>query len=58
MTTEQHMMNLANRYARALVDFHMTNDQEDFQIVCDLQNMLNCVCKEMAEEVLDNLETL
>ena len=58
MTTREHMDNLASRYARALVRFHMTNDQEDFQIVCDLQNMLNEVCKEMAEEVLDNVETL
>lgn len=58
MTTREHMDNLAQRYARALVRFHITNDQEDFQIVCDLQNMLNEVCKEMAEEVLDDLETL
>ena len=58
MTTKEHMDNLAQRYARALVRFHMTADQEDFQIVCDLQNMLNEVCKEMAQEVLDDLETL
>lgn len=58
MTTREHMDNLAHRYARALVRFHITNDQEDFQIVCDLQNMLNEVCKEMAAEVLDDLEVL
>lgn len=58
MNTKEHMDNLAQRYARALVRFHITSDQEDFQIVVDLQNMLNEVCKEMAEEVLDNLEAL
>lgn len=58
MNTREHMDNLAHRYARALVRFHMTSDQEDFQIVCDLQNMLNEVCKEMAAELLDNVETI
>ena len=58
MTTREHMDNLAHRYARALVRFHISKDQEDFQIVCALQDMLNEVCKEMAGEVLDNLETL
>ena len=58
MTTREHMDNLAQRYARALVRFHMTTDQEDYEIVIDLQNMLNEVCKEMAAEILDNVETL
>jgi len=58
MTTKEHMDNLAHRYARALVRFHMTTDQEDYEIVVDLQNMLNEVCKEMAAELLDNVETL
>lgn len=58
MTTREHMDNLAHRYARALVRFHMTTDQEDYEIVVDLQNMLNEVCKEMAAELLDNVETL
>lgn len=58
MTTREHMDNLAQRYARALVRFHMTTNQEDYEIVVDLQNMLNEVCKEMAAELLDNVETL
>lgn len=58
MTTREHMDNLAHRYARALVRFHMTGDQEDYTIVVDLQNMLNCVCQEVAEELLDNVETI
>ena len=58
MTTREHMDNLAHRYARALVRFHMTTDQEDYEIVVDLQNMLNEVCKEMAAELLDNVETI
>lgn len=58
MTTKEHMDNLASRYARALARFHITDLQSDFEIVCDLQNMLNEVCKEMAQEVLDDLETL
>lgn len=58
MTTREHMDNIAHRYARALVRFHMTTDQEDYEIVVDLQNMLNEVCKEMAAELLDNVETL
>jgi len=58
MNTREHMDNLAHRYARALVRFHMTTDQEDYEIVIDLQNMLNEVCKELAAELLDNVETI
>lgn len=50
MNTAEHMENLAHRYAHALVRYHITNDREDFDIVVGLQNMLNMVCREYAEE--------
>ena len=50
MTTREHMANLAQRYADALVAYHMDKNADNFEIVCDLQNMLNMVCEELAQE--------
>ena len=57
MTTREHMDNLAQRYAQALVYYHQ-NPERDGQYLLDIHEMLNEVCKEMAAELLDNVETL
>lgn len=55
MTTKEHMENLAQRYALALVRYHMSNHRDDFDVVVDLQNMLNMVCQELAAETKEIL---
>jgi hypothetical protein len=55
MTTREHMDDLAQRYARALVRYHMTNDRDDYKIMFELHEMLNMVCHEYAQEQLEEL---
>jgi hypothetical protein len=55
MTTREHMDNLAERYARALVRYHMTSDTDDYKIMFELHEMLNSVCHEYAQEQLEEL---
>lgn len=55
MNTQEHMENLAQRYARALVRYHIDNDSDNFAAVVDLQNMLNMVCKELALEMTEEI---
>jgi arginyl-tRNA synthetase len=53
MTTSEHMDDLAQRYARALVRYHMTSDRDDYKIMFELHEMLNMVCHEYAQEQLE-----
>ena len=55
MTTSEHMDDLAERYARALVRYHITGDRDDYNIVFELHEMLNSVCHEYAQEQLEGL---
>jgi hypothetical protein len=49
------MYNLAQRYALALVRYHMTSDTDDYNIMFELHEMLNMVCHEYAQEQLEEL---
>lgn len=53
MTTREHMDNLAQRYAKALVNYHISPDDGNYRIMLDLHDMLNEVTREMAEELLE-----
>jgi len=55
MTTREHMDDLAQRYARALVQYHMSSDTGDYNIMFELHEMLNMVCHEYAQEQLEEL---
>ena len=55
MTTSEHMDDLAERYARALVRYHITGARDDYNIVFELHEMLNSVCHEYAQEQLEEL---
>lgn len=54
MTTREHMEDLAQRYASALVSYHLNHSRDSFNICRDLHNMLNSVCVEMAQEILED----
>lgn len=55
MNTQEHMENLAQRYAQALVQYHINNNNDNYSIVVDLQNMLNMVCQELALEMTEEI---
>jgi hypothetical protein len=54
MTTREHMDDLAQRYARALVRYHVTSDTDDYTMF-ELHEMLNMVCHEYAQEQLEEM---
>ena len=53
MTTREHMDNLAQRYANALVNYQLDRSRDNYSIMIDLHDMLNSVCVEVAQEILE-----
>jgi hypothetical protein len=53
MTTREHMENLAVRYANALVHYQLDRSRDNYNIMADLHDMLNSVCVEVAQEILE-----
>jgi hypothetical protein len=53
MTTREHMENLAVRYANALVHYQLDRSRDNYNIMVDLHDMLNSVCVEVAQEILE-----
>lgn len=45
-----HLNELAQRYAKALVDWHYNNSQHTYETMCDIHEMMNEVAKEVAAE--------
>lgn len=56
MTTREHMENLAQRYATALVRYHLDRSRYNFNSMTELHEMLNSVCVEVAQEILEDQE--
>lgn len=54
-TTQEHMQDLAQRYAKALVRYHMDKNADNFDDMSTLHDMLNMVCVERAEEILEEV---
>ena len=53
MTAREHMENLAVRYATALVGYHLDRSRYNFNSMTELHEMLNSVCVEVAQEILE-----
>jgi hypothetical protein len=53
MTAREHMENLAIRYATALVGYHLDRSRYNFNSMTELHEMLNSVCVEVAQEILE-----
>lgn len=50
MTASEHLQDLAQRYAQAVVDFHIRADVRNYRIMVELHETLNDVAKEVAIE--------
>lgn len=55
MTVTEHMDKVALKYARAMVRWHITKDQDDWAAVCEWQELLNDLTVERAQEMLEEL---
>lgn len=57
MAAREHMENLAQRYATALVNYHLIpGNRCNFNTMTELHEMLNSVCAEVAQEILEDQE--
>lgn len=53
MTTQEHMDKVALQYASALVRWHMTRNPENYQRLCEVQEKLNDLAVERAQELIE-----
>lgn len=49
-TATEHIQGLATRYAEALVAYHTSCSNANYDAMCDLQEELNGACKQMAND--------
>lgn len=50
MTASEHLQDLAQRYAQALVDYHFNPEGHNYRIMMELHETLNDVAQEVALE--------
>lgn len=45
-----HLKQIAQRYAMALVNYHITKSGDDYSTLCEIQEIMNEVAQEVAAE--------